>query len=302
MSGLLICLRVWQHGTGFDSLFEAVLINPLRMPAHFLVGLTWYPEVWLLAFAGAAAVFKAGREIRREGFPARSTVMAIAGFRGLILGVFLVHASVWPSHSGIFHFSAYCLPLLPVFLVPLGPVVDRPRSLARWGVACVALLQVLHAFPVAGSQLAWATFLCVPVFVSGLFELRDSLPSLFPNLGRRLVQAGGMTLVLAVIVQLGLLAHTGWGRYSHSRPLGLPGAGDIRLDGRTRQAFRLLNLNAGIHADLLFSRQGMFSHNIWSGVPTPTAQNATHWFWLLNESPQHAIAERLAATPLMISW
>ncbi len=31
--------------------------------------------------------------------------------------------------------------------------------------------------------------------------------------------------------------------------------------------FRLLTLNASIQADLLFSRPGMYSYNLWSGVP-----------------------------------
>jgi hypothetical protein len=181
--------------------------------------------------------------------------------------------------------------------VPLTNAAPDARRLAGWGVACVALPQVLHAFPVAGSQLAWATFLCVPVLVAGVFELRATLPQLLPRFGRRLVRAGGVVLPVVALYQLGLLAHTGWERYTHSRPLDLPGAGDIRLDGKTRQAFRLLHLNASIHADLLFSRQGMFSHNIWSGIPTPTAQNATHWFWLLPEARQQEIIARLAATP-----
>lgn len=297
LAGALICFRVGQQGTGADSLLHAILLNPLRMPAHFVVGLTWFPEVWLLAAVGTAAVLKAGLEIRRQGRPADSTRWVITGLRITMLGMFVLYARVWPSYSGIFHFAAYCLPLLPVFLVPLTNAAPDSRRLARWGVACVALPQVLHAFPVAGSQLAWATFLCVPLLVAGLFELRETLPQLLPRFGRRLVRAGGVVLPVVALYQLGLLAHTGWERYSHSRPLDLPGAGDIRLDGKTRQAFRLLHLNASIHADLLFSRQGMFSHNIWSGIPTPTAQNATHWFWLLPAARQQEIIARLAATP-----
>lgn len=292
----LICLRISQHGTAFESQLEAVLINPLRMPAHFMVGLNWLPEIWALTLVGVLANFKAGLDIRSQGQPARSSVWLIVGLRVLTLMAFVIRAHLWPSYWGIFHFAAYCLPLLLIFVVPLASNHDSALRLARWGIACVALPQVLHAFPVAGSQLAWATFLCVPVFMAGLFELREVLPSLLPSAGRRLSQAGGVMLAMAAVGQLGLLAHTGWQRYANSRPLDLPGAGDIRLNGDTRHTFRLLNLNAGVHADLLFSRQGMFSHNIWSGVPTPTAQNATHWFWLLDDNQQRAIADRLAST------
>lgn len=293
----VVCFHVWQHGTRAATLLDAILVSPLRMPANFVVALIWYPEAWLLAGLGAAAVFQAGREIRAEGRPNRFSLWAVTGLRAITLAIFVLHCREWPSYFGIFHFAAYCLPLLPVFLVPLAKTTDGPRSLARWGVAAVALPQVLHVFPVAGSQMAWATFLCVPLLVAGVFDLGAVVPQLLPRTGRPLIRIGAILLLVATAGQFGLLVHTGWLRYTQSRPLDLPGAGDIRLDGRTRQTFRLLNLNAVVHADLLFSRQGMFSHNIWSGIPTPTAQNATHWFWLLNDARQKEIAARLAATP-----
>jgi hypothetical protein len=293
----LLCFRIWLHGTSMDSLVHTILINPLRMPANFIVGVTWYPEVWGLTIAGVLAVGKAGYDIRTKGRLTRSSLWIVAILRIGVLVTFLVHAHLWPTYFGIFHFAAYCLSLLPVFLVPLADPSDSPRQVARTGVTIIAALQVLHAFPVAGSQLAWGTFLSVPILISGLYELRTVIPILLPTAGRHLVRAGGVALLLAATGQLGLLARASWGHYTQSRPLALPGAHDIRLDGKSRQSLRLLSLNAGIHADLLFSRQGMFSHNLWSGVPTPTAQNATQWFWLLNEPHQREIASKLASTP-----
>ena len=41
----------------------------------------------------------------------------------------------------------------------------------------------------------------------------------------------------------------------------------------------------------------MFSFNLWSGVPTPTLRNATHWFWLLNANEQQGIIDHLKTTP-----
>lgn len=292
-----ILLRVILHGTEASSLFSAILLNPLRMPAHFMVGLNWYSEVWLLAVVGTAVVFRAGREIRTQGELTRGTLLIVVALRIAVFVALVFCARLWPSHQGIFHFSVYCLPLLPLFLIPLSREHSSGRRTATLGVVGVALPQVLHAFPVAGSQLAWATFLCVPLFVAGLFEANAALAVQWPRGGRRLALGLGVVAVAVAVFQLGLVGHTGWLYYTHSRPLGLPGAGDIRLDGKTRQAFRLLHLNTVIHADLLFSRQGMFSHNIWSGVPTPTAQNATHWFWLLRPAHQQEIIDRLAQTP-----
>lgn len=295
-SGLVFGVVV-LHGTRASSLLEAIAVSPLRMPAHFTVGLHWYPEVWFLAVLSGAIVFLAGRDLRTYGQVRPLVIRVIILVRGVALLALAGLARYWPTHAGIFHFAAYCLPLLPLFLIPLGRPVDREQAAVRWGAACVALPQVLHAFPVAGSQLAWGTFLCVPIMVAGIHEAGAALPALAPVSGTALARAFRGILAATALFLLGLLGYTGWQRYAHSRPLDLPGAGDIRLDGKTRQAFRLLHLNAVIHADLLFSRQGMFSHNLWSGIPTPTAQNATHWFWLLSPARQQEIIDRLASTP-----
>lgn len=288
---------VLLRGTTFTALVQTVLVNPLRMPARFIVRTPWYAESLVLAALGTVAVARAGWEIRRSRTLSAATRWLVAALRGVALGWLVLHVNEWPSYFGIFHFAANCLPLLSVCLVPLGSFTTDKDRLALWGVAWIALPQVLHVFPVAGSQLAWATFLVVPLLVAGWWDLGRALPALLPAAGRRLASAGGWLLVFSAVFILGLLAHTGWSRYTTSRPLDLPGAEDIRIDGAGRQALRLLTLNATIQADLLITRQGMYSFNLWSGVPTPTAQNATHWFWLLDDQAQREIIARLAATP-----
>jgi hypothetical protein len=224
--------------------------------------------------------------------------LIVAG-RLLALSWFTWNAREWMSYFGISHFIAFCLPLLPVFVAPLrpDPAPSGSGRLLLATLALIALPQVLHAFPVAGSQMAWGTFLLLPFFAAGVTEAWQCLTESSQPHARWLRPAGGAALLLVGGFQLGVLAETGWDRYHTSRPLDLPGAGDIRIEGYFRQALRLLSLNASLHADLLFSRQGMYSYNLWSGVPTPTAQNATHWFWLLDDARQQEIITRLQATP-----
>jgi len=294
---VVLCGWVLLRGTTPAALVETVLLNPVRMPAKFVVGAPWYAESLVLGAVGALAVAWAGWQLRRGQALSLATRRLVAALRLVALGWLVLHVQEWASYYGIFHFAADCLPLLPVFLVPLTPGATDRERLALYGTAWIALPQVLHSFPVAGSQLAWATFLVVPLLVAGWWDLGLSLPALVPAIGVRLARAGGWILGGVAAFVFGLLVHTGWIRYTESRPLDLPGAEDIRLTGPFRQALRLLTLNASIHADLLVSRQGMYSYNIWSGVPTPTGQNATHWFWLLDEGKQREIANRLAATP-----
>lgn len=299
LTGVAVCLIVLLRGTSLQALLDAVVLNPLRMPAKFSVEFKWLPAVWPVAVVCWAAAARAGWEIRRHGETTALTRWLIVALRLLALGWFAWHARDWLTYFGISHFMVFCLPLLPVFVVPVRPdsAPHRAGRLSRWIVALATLPQVLHAFPVAGSQMAWGTFLLLPLFAAGVAEAGECLAARAARGGRWIVPAGWAALLLVGLFQLGLLAQTGWTRYHTSRPLDLPGAADIRIEGYLRQALRLLTLNAGIHADVLFSRQGMYSYNLWSGVPTPTAQNATHWFWLLDETRQQEIIARLQATP-----
>ncbi|MES1167958.1 MAG: hypothetical protein ABUL61_02185, partial [Oleiharenicola lentus] len=186
VTGVVVCGWVMARGTSLHALIQTVLINPVRMPGKFIVGMAWYEESTLLAVVGALLVAKAGWELRHGGRLTLLTMRLIAAVRLVIFVCFVLNVHIWPSYSGVFHFIAYCLPLLAIFTAPLDASAPANPRLARWGAAVVALPQVLHAFPVAGSQLGWATFLCVPLLVAGLWETGRVLPELLGELGRRL--------------------------------------------------------------------------------------------------------------------
>ena len=62
-------------------------------------------------------------------------------------------------------------------------------------------------------------------------------------------------------------------------------------------ALRVINKNLLTHADLLFSFPGIYSVNIWTGLPTPSLANATHWFSLLSPERQQTIITRMDQSP-----
>jgi hypothetical protein len=159
----------------------------------------------------------------------------------------------------------------------------------------MAMGQLLHAYPVAGSQMGWGTFLFIPLFVTGLSEAVEHFTR-----QRRMPWAPPLLATIALAAmgcQLYWLSDTGHDRWRTSLPLNLPAAEDIRPPENIRYALRILTTNAQLHADVLYSQPGMFSFNLWSGIPTPSLKNATHWFWLLSEAEQQAIIARLSATP-----
>jgi hypothetical protein len=133
------------------------------------------------------------------------------------------------------------------------------------------------------------------VYVAGL---SDATTHLAQRLRLPRWPAWVATLALgAGTLQVYWLLDTGWQRWRTSLPLELRGAEFIHPPENLRYALRILTTNAQLHADVLFSQPGMYSFNLWSGLPTPTLRNATHWFWLLSAREQQAIIDRLAAAP-----
>lgn len=298
-AALAVCGTVWLRGSPAAAIADAVLFSPLRQPSNFMFGFTWVSEIWPVAAGAWLLTARAGWELRQRQALSMPVLRLLIAARLATLLVFAFHVQTWLTIFGVGRFIVFCLPLLPLFVVPLTArtTAANPRQLACWCAALLAIPQVLHAFPVAGSQMGWGTFMLVPIFVAGLSEAWGALGGVFSSPRRWLLPAGAALLLSLNAFQFWLLADNGWKRYHASRPLDLPGAEIIRLDGPARLALRILTLNASIHADFLFSRPGMFSYNLWSGVPTPTKQNATHWFWLLSEPQQRRILETLQTTP-----
>lgn len=295
----LVVLVVCLQGTSLAALIQTVLVDPLRQPASFLLGIKWLPAVWPVTLVCWLVTARAGWELRQRrslGSITRRTLIALRLTTGV---AFIANAEAWLTVFGVSRFIVFCLPLLPVFLVPLGSdnEASGKRSGAIFWLAAIALPQVLHAYPVAGSQMGWGTFLFVPLLAIGMNDVWFALGRDRPRLEKWIPLAGWGLLAVVGVGQVAVLAATCWENYRTSQPLGLPGAENIRLPGRARATLRVMTLNASVHADMLFSRPGMFSYNLWSGVPTPTTRNTTHWFWLLNEADQTRIKETLRAQP-----
>jgi hypothetical protein len=290
--GAVILGAILLHGTSLSGLLDGVILNPLRHPANFHFGFPWSAPAWLLLCLSLGLT---GLWLWRPALRGRLSDI-VAGLRVAGLGALAWHAEDWLSVQGPGHMVSLILPLTLLFLLPLGPEAAGNRQQHAAGlVALVGLGQVLHAYPVAGTQLGWGTFLLLPLCAAGLSE---ALERLARRLQRRwLAPAGAAAALLVVGWQTALLSQQAWQRWRHSDELGLPGAETVRPPENVRYALRILWANAQLHSDVLFSRPGMFSFNLWTGLPTPTTRNATHWFWLLSPDQQQEIVERLRAAP-----
>ena len=286
---LVTFIAIMAQGTSWTAMIEGVLLGPLRHPLAYTASFHWRDGSALVAFG--SLVLAGWVALERSA----CSLGTVAAGRLLAAGFYLVSWLIsWPVAADNFMLS-YCLVAVWLFVQPLGD--DRGTQPARTWLALLVGTQALHAFPVAGSQISWGTFLWVPLVAIGIHDLvRVHAGSPAPAV-RRLRTLASVALVLATTARCGEFAWLGTTRVRTSDPLQLPGADALRLPEHFSTTLRLLSRNASAHADLLFSLPGMLSFHLWTGVPPPTTTNATHWFNLLSAPQQEAIRERLAAAP-----
>jgi hypothetical protein len=294
---LIIVAWVMLRGTSLDGLVQGVLIGPLSHAVNFRIPLQYSYLSGIITALTMVTIGRAGWDLRRRGELGKSTRVVVITLRLALIPYLVLHVREWSSYPSILLFGGVCLSLLPIFLVPLriDQLVQTPnkREYPYFWLVSIALVQVLHAFPIAGSQIGWGMFLTLPIFSLGLAEAARELNSLHRWLPRLTI----IGLMGISSIQVASMARTASFSYSNSTPLSFSGAEGIRLDEASRITIENLALNAKIHADVLFSRPGMFSFNLWSGVPTPTERNATQWNWLLSNSDQWDIVQRLKNAP-----
>ncbi|MEO6875778.1 MAG: hypothetical protein ABI222_13250 [Opitutaceae bacterium] len=294
---LVVIGVVFARGTTPAELLEGVVLGPLHHPTHFSLVFHWPPGARAVAVL-SLGIFLACQILiirRPMGWPVDSIV---AGLRLVAAAGLVVMICRFPAVSPdnvVFGISAPCLWF---FLWPLGNESAAMGRAQTW-LGLLFLGQWLHVYPVPGSQIAWGTFLAIPLATIGAWHAVRWLAQTH-TAAFRSVRAVGLGLQLGLValaVVSGVrLAQIGR-RYLDSRPLDLPGAEAVRLPDATTALFRLLVFNADAHSDMVFSLPGMFSLNAWTGLPTPTLTNVTHWFSLLNATEQQAIIASLESHP-----
>lgn len=318
---------VMVRGSSLGDLLQGMVLRPLQQPGQFTAAFKWHAwtlPVAIISFGFFVFAFLFGRRTSRQRWVDLGvSILRLVAVSGLVAAL-LKFPWLSPSHLVMSFFG----PCLWLFVWPLGN--ERPeKTMARSWVGFLLLGQWLHAYPVPGSQISWGTFLVVPLGVLGAWEavglltsqrrserLGQSLPADLsaegaakaePRLSEdallcqergnpKWLRHGRMAANLGLVglsVFLGLQIAKIGGRYFESRSLGLPGAEMLRLPDGTTSKYRIMCLNAVAHSDMLFSLPGMFSYNVWTGVPTPTLSSVTHWYEMLTVDEQAAIQQSL---------
>lgn len=280
---------VLARGTTLQGLLDGVILDPLRMPLDYTGPVIWRTGAPVFAVVSLALAAVLPR------LPERMRFWTIVAGRLTSGAVFLLSwASLVEMNQHAFALS-FGLASAWFFVAPLRDD-DSGLPLRLW-LALLLVPESLHAYPVAGSQISWGTFLWVPLAVIGLWDAVDALRSRLAQRIRPAISAIALVSVAVVAVRVASFASMARNRASEGEPLGLPGAENLVLPENFTSALHVLAKNVDAHASVLFSLPGMYSFNLWTGVPTPTLQDATHWFTLLSAAKQAEIGRVLTKSP-----
>lgn len=288
----VIAAIVLLRGSSLAGLVHGVFVEPQRHPGVYFFAMNWRVGSGTLALLSLAAAAWTAARVR--ALPAWfgetlawTRVVAAVIFLATPLQIVPTSMAAWGMCYGV--------SLAWLFAWPLHP--ERPGvRVAAW-VAIVLTFQFLQGYPVAGSQINWGTFLWVALLALGLWDAAPRLRVRCAAWSPWLAPLGAVAVATVTLVTAGELFRIGLSRFRSSEPLGLPGAATLRLPADVSADLRIVSENLRVHGDMLFSFPGMFSANLWSGLPAPTTANVTHWFSLLSAAQQQAIIDRLAAAP-----
>jgi hypothetical protein len=276
-------------GTSPGALFTAVFIRPLQQVniVTFLpvIGIQWFA---ILITALVVYAVSARRISVDQLLPSKSPI------RYLILSA----AALFVLGRGIDTFGSSgplgtWLPAI-VLLPALALIADVSRRirLALRLIVPIAILQVLQAYPVAGSQIEWATVVmfvpCAIALAAGMDGLRMWREA---SLALRGFAVGSLCVVIALTAALWPLAV--WVNYYDLLPLDLRGAQLVRIDPRSAYELRQLTYVVKKNCDTFYSVPGLDSLYIYSDLPTPTGQLA-NWPGALTDSQEREVASELS--------
>jgi len=286
-------------GTSIAQLAEGWVIRPAKTPELQYVPLLVSRWMWVWA-VGILAVAVVVRLLAREPGPRGTATRLAAAVLRTLAGIL-----IWVSIVGpIFHLPTELTqsmvvgaPLLWVAMLdPAGP--SSESSFIRLLVPALASLQFLHAYPVPGSQLYWASFLLVVVAGICVADGADELlavavswrPSwkVWPAVIAVPVIVFGAWLVLK---PLRTEVKTVKATYNSGVPLDLPGAHQLRVSEPLK--IQLTELTEGLkqNCKTFLTIPGMNTLNIFAGEEPPVETSGPWPFFFTDQEEREIVAK-----------
>jgi hypothetical protein len=277
-TGILLGVTVLQ-GTSLGGLIDGVVVRPLRVPGVYAVPLkvSWAHVVpAVLSFVGAVLFARSGRSLPPR---AKGVVLTLAG------------SAMWlsiPGGPGAGVTSFW----LGLPLAWLALTRSTELQFVRTLLVTLAVMQGLHAFPVAGTQVVLSALLLIPlgaVLISdGAAQLALSVPK-----PRPLAWIGAALLVAVLGTGLVQRFDEPVRRFRAGQALRLYGATRLRLDGQTAASLRGITRELRARCSTFISLPGLNSFHVFARQRPATWKNLSAWMYVFDRELQASIVEEV---------
>lgn len=278
------CVYAVSIGTSWNALFDAIIVQPFLISNVFVKPIQIPMTFFALDAVALLAAYIHVRNIDKEkkSLVSRASVILVIGFAIVSGGLILPRVHGYELSTVSFCWMA---------LIYENPT-DQCSVFVRRFVPALAVLQALHAYPVAGSQTALSCFL---LLIVGAILISDATIGLRHAVGNgSLVPLAvtGLTVFLAVGT---LLIQYEFARRSFNSgiPLGLKGANRIRLPPAQAMRYRRISEAINESCKSFITLPGMNSFYLWTGRDPPTHFNVGFWTALFGDRLQEQLVHRL---------
>lgn len=289
---IVICGIVLAQGTSFSGLTHGVFLDALKQTKL----LKWAPPFPANTFAHDAIGVAIAAAVALDALP-RSRPWPTVGALARIGAGILIWAAVLDPQP-------LALPIALIWVAAVPTRRDAPTPAARFVrlfVPALAVLQALHAYPVAGSQVRWSTFLFVMVGAvcvsDGLSELGVSALGL-RGASQRLATAGALGVVIWVgLIGLAFPLRDSSQTYRAATPVDVWGATQIRVSPTTAQVYVSLVHAVRERCNTFVTMPGFGSLYLMSQKTPPTWMNISNWVFAWDDSKQQRIVDQIEGIP-----
>ena len=292
-------------GTTPGGFVDGIVVRPLRHADLFLTELDMLAlaPLWALLGLLAAAYATRGSSARLGAavpLPWLVPVLRLAAGMAIWIAV-LRTGGADPALSAFRHdFNsdsiALAAPLAWVAAIPpregeLGASGAFVRAL----VPMLAVLQLLHPYPIPGTQVVWGLFLFAVV---GGICAADGVRDLRPLLAPRGLRPAGDAIVLALLGVFLIFPFADWGTtvrdsYAAERPLDLPGAHRLRLPEQQAAEFRDLTAAIRRSCSSFVTLPGIESLYLFTETDPPATMSSPPWPSLFETGEQQEIVDEV---------
>ncbi len=263
-------------GSTPGELIDGWFLRPLGTTDFFAaIPIPGIAPAWaVLGLALATFVAWRRRSDARTG-PRLMVATGIArGLFGLAIWIALT-TPIWGAANEVARGLTVAAPFTWVAAVPPRDARREPRFV-RVLLVSLAVLQIMHVYPVAGSQVGWAQLLLVVVGGLCIFDGAVEVAGALATEGRRqrVAQAAAATAAVGFAIwfclsPLAKMSERFGDAYDAGVSLGLPGADRLHLAPDRVEALRATTEVLRANCDTYISIPGLNSFYLWAQLPVP---------------------------------